>query len=159
MLIRAWRLLTIMLVTLSMAPALAHLLEMPSKMSYDGTLWLMLLQTLYTQFGIAGGAFEVGAVLTTAVLVLLVREREPAFAWTLAGAACMIAAHAAFWIWVYPVNSALVPLSPDDLPADWIRLRNQWEYTHAVRAILQIAALVALLVSILAETPLTRRIR
>jgi hypothetical protein len=40
-----------------------------------------------------------------------------------------------------------------EMPADWMRLRNQWEYTHAARAVLQIVALGALVFSILVEIP------
>lgn len=163
MLLRTWRLLTIMLTALSLAPALGHLLELPAKMSYDGTLWLTVSQTLYASFGTFGAAFEVGAVLTSVVLAILVRHRRPAFAWTLLGALCLVATHAAFWIFLAPVNAAIAALTPETLPADWMSLRTQWEYTHAARAVLQIIALGALVFSLLVEIPsdasrnLTRR--
>jgi hypothetical protein len=51
------------------------------------------------------------------------------------------------------VNAALVPLSPDTLPADWPALRDHWEYGHAVRALLQVVALGALVLSILTLSP------
>jgi len=153
MLIRTWRWLTIMLTALSLVPALAHLLEMPAKMTYDGTLWLRLQQSLYGAFGTFGGAFEVGAVITTIVLVILVRDRPPAFGWTLLGAACVVAAHVAFWIWLAPVNATIAATAPGTLPADWTGLRSQWEYTHAARAVLQIIALGALVFSVVGETP------
>ena len=147
-----WRLLTIMLVALSMGTALCHLLEMPAKLRYEGPTWLMLLQTLYPPgFGSIGAAFEVGAVLATLVLAFLVRHRRPAFAWTLVGAVCVAAAHAAFWLWVAPVNETMVPLTPESLPANWTSLRNQWEYTHAGRALLQILGLAFLAYSVLIE--------
>ena len=38
MLIKIWRLLTIMLVALSLGPAMGHLLELPAKMIYAGAL-------------------------------------------------------------------------------------------------------------------------
>lgn len=153
MLVRAWRWLTIMLTALSLAPALAHLLEMPAKMTYDGPLWLKVQQTLYGAFGTFGGAFEVGALVTAVVLMILVRDRRPAFGWTLVGAVCVVAAHAAFWIWLAPVNATIAAATTGTLPADWMGLRNQWEYTHAARAVLQILALGALTFSILVETP------
>ena len=31
---------------------------------------------------------------------------------------------------------------------DWIRLRNQWEYSHIVRAVLSMFALIALVVAV-----------
>lgn len=153
MLVRTWRWLTIMLTALSLVPALAHLLEMPAKMTYDGALWLRLQQTLYGAFGTFGAAFEVGAVVTAIVLVILVRDRRPAFGWTLLGAMCVVAAHVAFWIWLAPVNATIAATAPGTLPADWMGLRSRWEYTHAARAVLQIIALGALVFSVLVETP------
>jgi hypothetical protein len=153
MFLKVFRWVTIMFTALSMTPAVAHLLELPGKMTYTGALWLKLLQTLYTYFGKIGGLFEVGAVITSVILAILVRHRRPAFGWTLLAAACMVTAHLVYWILVNPVNRTMLPLTPETLPADWMRLRDLWEYAHAARAILQIVALGALVWSILAETP------
>jgi hypothetical protein len=152
--LRIWRWLTFMLIALGMSAAMAHLLEMPAKLEYDGALWLRLLQTLYPPaFGPVAGSLEAGGLLAVVVLAFLVRRRRPAWGWTLVAAVCMAVAHAAFWIWVSPVNAALLPLTPETLPPDWTRLRDQWEYTHAARALLQIVALGALAGSFLVETP------
>jgi hypothetical protein len=143
-----------MLTALSIGTALCHLLEMPAKITLDGALWLFLLQNLYPPaFGTAGAFFEVGAVITTVVLVLLVHRRRPAFGWTLPAALCMVAAHIIFWVWIAPVNAEMAPLPPETLAVNWMELRDQWEYSHAARAILQIIALGALLFSILVEIP------
>ena len=150
---KSLRFLTIMLTALSLSAAFAHLLELPAKLSYDGAQWLDLLQTLYPTYGKVSGVCEIGAVVAASVLVVVVRQHRTAFLWTLLAASCLIATHAIFWIWVAPVNAALVPLSPEPLPADWTRLRNQWEFAHATRAILQIVALAALVISILVELP------
>lgn len=147
------RFITIMLTALSLSAAFAHLLEMPAKLTYDGALWLNLLQTLYPTFGRVSGVCEIGAVVAALVLVAAIRDRRKAFRWTLLAAACLVVTHAIFWIWVAPVNAALVPLSPETLPTDWTHLRDQWEFGHAARAILQIVALAALVISILAELP------
>jgi len=154
MLLTTWRLATILLTALSMSVATCHLLEMPAKLELEGALWLVLLQRLYPPaFGPVGGAFEVAAVFTSVVLVVLVRRRRPAFGWTILAALCMLGAHAAFWAWVAPVNATLLPVTPDTLPAEWTRLRDQWETTHALRAVLQIVALGALAYSVLVEVP------
>ena len=152
MLVKNWRLLTIMLTALSLGPALGHLLELPAKMIYEGALWLTVSQTLYATFGTVGAAFEVGAVVATVVLAIMVRQRRPAFRWTIFGAVCVIVSHAAFWVLLAPVNATIAALTIDTLPANWVGLRNQWEYTHAARAVLQIIALGALVFSILVET-------
>jgi hypothetical protein len=154
MLLRFWRLVTILLIALSMAAAFCHLLEMPAKLKVDGAFWLKLLQTLYPPaFGTAGAAAEVGALVMVVVLVYLVRHRRPAFGLTILAAICMVAAHGAFWIWISPVNATMGPLTPDTLPTDWMQLRNHWEYTHAAREILQIASLLVVMFSTLIEIP------
>jgi hypothetical protein len=147
------RFLTIMLTALSLSAAFAHLLEMPAKLTYDGAMWLSLQQTLYPMFGRVSGFCEIGAVIASLVLVVAVRKRPKAFPWALIGALSLIVTHAIFWIWVAPVNAATAPLTPETLPADWTSLRTQWEFAHASRAVLQIIALGALVVSILAELP------
>jgi hypothetical protein len=153
MFLQLWRLLTILLTALSMSVAVCHLLEMPPKLGYDGATWLGLLQTLYPpMFGTLGGGFETGAMITSLVLVWLVRHRRPAFGWTLLGAVLLLAMHAVFWIWIVPVNATLLPLTPETLPPNWSALRNQWEYAHAARALMQLAALAALVWSVLGET-------
>jgi hypothetical protein len=158
MFLRIWRVLTIMLLALSMSAAVAHLLEMPAKLTLDGPTWLMLLQTLYPPlFGPLAGTAEAGAVFCVLVLALLVRRRHPAYGWTLLAAACMVATHVAFWVWVAPVNAAMMPATATTLPANWNHLRNQWEYTHAARAVLQLVALKALIWSIIVETPRSQR--
>src|SRR5690606_25657962 len=114
------RFLAIMLTALSMGTAYAHLLEMPAKLNYDGETWLQLLQTLYPPaFGTVGGASEIGAVIATIVLVLMIRKRRDAFRWSILAAACLIGSHAIYWIFIAPVNATLVPLTAETLPENW----------------------------------------
>lgn len=153
MLVRSWRMLTLVLTALSMSAAMCHLLELPAKIGMPGAEWVTLLQTLYPPaFGTVGAAFEVGAVLSALVLTVLVRER-PGFAWTAAAAAALVVMHAVFWVWIAPVNAILGAATPASLPENWAALRDQWEYSHATRALLQVAALACLLWSVLIETP------
>jgi hypothetical protein len=152
--LRTWRLATILLIAVSLGAALCHLLEMPAKLRFDAALWLRLLQTLYPPaFGPVGGVVEVSSVLAALVLMVLVRRRRPAFGWTAVAAACLVASHAAFWLLVAPVNAALLPVTPDTLPPGWESLRDQWELSHAARAVLQLLALGALVYSVLLEVP------
>jgi hypothetical protein len=157
MLLRTWRFLTIILVSLSMAMAFCHLLQLPPRMSYDSAQWVAT-QSLYQLFGTVGAFIEVSAVLLAAVLSLAVCRRRPAFRWTLFGAACLLVAHAAWWVFVAPVNAEISTWTPDAIPGDWTWWRSQWEYTHAARAILEILGLSALVLSVLVETP-THRLR
>jgi hypothetical protein len=47
MLIRNWRFVTILLVSLLLGLAFAHVLEWPAKMRYDAALYITLQKTLY----------------------------------------------------------------------------------------------------------------
>jgi len=38
------------------------------------------------------------------------------------------------------------------LPDDWLALRTQWEYSHAASAVLNLAALLAVILSVLRGT-------
>jgi len=157
MILRTWRFLTIILVSLSMAMAFCHLLQLPPRMSYDGAQWVTT-QGLYQLFGTVGAFIEVGALLSATVLLLAVYRRRPAFQWTLFGTVCLLAAHVAWWVFIAPVNAEIATWTPDTIPADWTWWRSQWEYTHAARAILEILGLSALVLSVLVETP-TQRLR
>lgn len=151
---KAWRFWTILLSTVSASAAIAHLLEMPAKLGYDGPTWLHLLQTLYPPaFGPVSGTCEIAAVVAAVILAILLGRRGERWGWVAFGAGCLVIAHTIFWCLVSPVNAALVPLSPDTLPPNWLRLRNQWEYSHATRAVLQLFALSSFVISILTEIP------
>ena len=65
----------------------------------------------------------------------------------------MLAAHAAYWVWLAPANATVATLTADTLPSNWTELRRQWEYTHAARAVLQLIALGTLVFSVLLEIP------
>ena len=99
-----------------------------------------------------GAAIEGGAWLTAVVLVFLVRKRRASFLFALGGAACVVAAHVMWWLFVFPVNNQMLHWTPQQLPADFSALRMQWEYAHGARAVLQILGLAALVLSILVET-------
>lgn len=155
MILRTWRFLTIILVSLSMAMAFCHLLQLPLRMSYDGAQWVTT-QSLYQLFGTVGALIEVGALLLATVLLLAVWRRRPAFQWTLFGTVCLFVAHGAWWMFIAPVNAEIATWTPDTIPADWTWRRSQWVYTHAARAILEILGLSALVLSVLVETPSQR---
>lgn len=54
-----------------------------------------------------------------------------------------------FWTFTFPANQATENWT--QLPENWEALRTQWEYSHAASAALNLAALVAVFVSVLAR--------
>ena len=138
-------LVAILATALSLGPALAHLMEMPAKLTLDREAYFVV-QDIYR------GWNRIAAVLAIqlgAYLAALWRwRRQPALRRPLVVALlALAAAQAVFWIWTFPANAAT-----DDwtrIPQDWQQLRAQWEWSHAAGALLQFTALAAVTVAAL----------
>jgi hypothetical protein len=146
------RFIAIMSTAVAMTTALAHVLELPAKIRYDQVEYVRLHRTLYWNFGRIGGAAEVLALLTSGGLAWWLKQRRPhAFPLTAAATVCLVAAHGAFWVYVAPANSTMRKWPIDSIPSNWTTWRDQWEFTHAVRAVLMTVALGALVDSVLRD--------
>jgi hypothetical protein len=150
--LQAGRFAAIMTTAVAMTAGAAHLMELPSKMRYEPSLYVMLHRTLYPNFGRVAGSAEALAVASTAALAWWCRIKRPrAFPLTAAAAGCLAAAHAIFWSVVNPVNIEMITWPLDAIPPDWTIARDRWEYGHAVRAVLVTSGLAALVASALTE--------
>lgn len=141
---------TLLLAALAIGAPLAHVLEMPVRRTYDPALYVTVTHTLYRYFGIVGAV--VLAVIWAAGLARSRTSPVSARRWAVAGAACLVLAHLLFWLLVNPVNEAFAAWTPANVPADWTRLRDQWEFTHAARCGLFLLGFGALLASGLGGT-------
>ncbi|MBD2207995.1 DUF1772 domain-containing protein [Calothrix sp. FACHB-1219] len=156
MFLRIWRLLTLILVALFTGLEFAHTLEFPAKMQYDGALYVTIQNSLYRYFGAPGpGAFiTVGAVLWAIALTVLVRKRQSAFWWTLAGTVCLLIPFPLiYFLRIEPVNAVIEQANTGSLPSNWQQLRNQWEYAHATNFGLSLAGLSTIVISVLDDSP------
>lgn len=156
MFLKTWRLITLILVALFMGLEFAHALELPAKMQYDGVLYVTIQNSLYRYFGTPGpGALiTVGAVLSAIALTVLVRNRRPAFWWTLASTLCLtIAFPLIYFLRIEPVNVVIEQANASSVPTDWEQLRNQWEYAHSTNFVCSLAGFSALLLSVLVDAP------
>jgi hypothetical protein len=149
-----WRLLTLLLVALSMALSFCHLMEMPVRLSWEPALWMQTTNFggLYYLFGRIGAVIDVSAILAAAALVFFTRRRRPSFQLTIAGALLMAAGLAVWFGFVAPMNAIMAGWTAGTVPPDFAAVRDQWEYSHATIAVIKIAGLAALLLSVLVET-------
>ncbi len=159
---------TVFLVAVAMALALAHALELPGKLRLDRDTYLAV-QTIYYPGFTFGGFGEGLGIIATLVLLLLTPTGTTAFWWTLAGFVALLAMHAIYWIVTHPVNKfwlkdqqlcgtgdrffSFGPMnqsrpSNDDSTDMWKWARDRWEYSHVLRAVLAVIALLALLVAV-----------
>ncbi len=157
---------TTFLVSVAFGLALAHALEMPGKMRLDEETYLAV-QTIYYPGFTIGGASEPLAIVAILVLLLLVPVGTPAFWLTVTAMVTLSAMQSLFWVITQPVNRYWLrsqqlkglgakffsvdakrrPTEGEDDSRDWKEMRDRWEYSHLVRAILSGIALVALLVA------------
>jgi hypothetical protein len=156
MLVKSWRFITIILSALVTGMALCHALELPAKMQYSASQYIAIQNSLYAAFGPPNiGAFiEFAAPLAAIALAIFVRKRHPALQLTLVAIALMLLAFPIiFFAFTEPANRVIRSATPESIPANWQQLRNQWEYSHLARFFCHLAALSALVLSVLVETP------
>jgi hypothetical protein len=157
------------LVSIAMALAVAHALEFPGKMRLDKQTYLAVQPIYYPGFTIGAGIGEGGGIGPTLILLLLTPSQRPSsFGWTLAAFVALLLMHASYWVFTHPLNKfwlkgqALAGFSggfirfdpmkretPDVSRADdWERIRDRWEYSHIVRAVLAGISLVLLVIAV-----------
>lgn len=141
---------------IAMTAPIAHVLEMPSKLTQDGPLWLGIQQTLYRGWGPVFAPVEIAALLTSLALVFLRRRSGRPIARTVAAAAAYVLMLAVFFVFNDPVNAALSAWTPDTMPADWPDYRLRWEVGHTITAILAVFAFVNLLAAWIADRQIHR---
>ena len=135
-------------------------------MKFDQQLWVRVavFENVYKLFGTVGAAFEITAVLTAIMMTFLVRvgvasqneNRGATFYWIMGGAIFLLLALVSWIVFVAPMNAEFARWLTKPIPVDWTRYRNQWEYAHAVNAVIKIMGLSSIAVSVLVEMPKTR---
>jgi hypothetical protein len=140
-----FRFLSLFFAALAFAPAMAHLLELPNKIHLSREDYLTV-QQIYRGWALLG-VVVAGALLSTLILTIMVRREPKAFALSLLALLCLVATQVVFWIFTYPANRQTNNWAI--LPVNWLELRNQWEYSHATGAGLNLFALIALILSVL----------
>lgn len=137
--------LSLLFAALALAPAMAHVLELPNKMPLSQDAYLTV-QQIYRGWALLGFVVA-GALLSTLVLTITVRKERKAFLFAVIAWLCIAGTQVVFWTYTYPTNQATHNWTM--LPANWVELRRQWEYSHATSAVLNFVALVMLIVSVL----------
>ncbi len=134
------RFCSLLFAALALAPALAHLLELPNKIGLSREEYLTV-QQIYRGWALLG-VVVFGALFSTLALTLLSRGRPGEFVPALIAFLCIAGTQAVFWTFTFPTNQETVNWTV--LPGHWAALRSQWEYSHAASAVLNLIALVAL---------------
>jgi amino acid permease len=137
--------LAIMLTAIAMGAGLAHLFELPNKINISAADYLTV-QRNYDNWWIVGLSVPL-AFLSVLGLAISLRGTGTPFTLVLIALVLLAGEMVAFWGFTAPVNRATENWTM--LPSNWEELRDQWEYSHAVRAILYVLALGTLVMSVL----------
>ena len=156
----AFEVATVLIVAVAMAQSLAHVLEYPGKMRLSKEEYLAVQPIYYPGFTIGGAAEPLGILALGALLFL---DTGVSQLWlTLGALATLAASHVTYWLLTHPVNNFWLrdtrlkgagksffgsdPLergrAQDD--AVWTELRDRWERSHVLRAMLSFASLAML---------------
>lgn len=132
---------------LALAPSLAHLLELPNKIYLSAEDYLTV-QQIYRGWMLLGIVWA-GALISNLALTVMVRKQPKVFILNSIAFLCIVAMNVVFFEFTYPANRQTNNWTM--LPANWLELRNQWEYSHAISAVLALIALISLILSVLAR--------
>ncbi len=139
------QLLALVFTTLALVPAMAHVLELPNKLPMSREEYLTV-QRLYRGWNRAG-YIVIAALVTTLLLALFAddRGRGPA----LLAFCAILGTQIVFWQYTFPVNR--ITQNWTLAPENWRRLRDRWEISHAVSAVLNFLAVVSVAAALLVE--------
>ncbi len=125
---------------------MAHVLELPNKLALDAELWLAVQQHLYRGWGpFVGAPTELGALLTSLLVVYLRRRSRAVLAATVLASVGYAGMLAGFFLLNRPVNAAVALWTATTMPPDWMAYRARWEAGHAIAAALALASLALLI--------------
>ena len=137
--------LSLMLTAIGMSLALAHFFELPNKIEISAAHYL-IVQRNYDNWATIGLVVP-AAFLSVVALTIALRGTGAPFSLALIALILLVGELVVFWGFIFPVNQATENWTM--LPDNWQALRTQWEYSHAVRAILYVLAVGALVMSVL----------
>lgn len=159
------QILSAILIAVAMAMALAHALELPGKMRLTKEAYFATQPIYYPGFTIGGGVGEFGGLIATLILLFFTPWGSAEFWLTVVALLGLVGMQAVYWLLTHPVNQFWLEgenlsgfsagffsfganQSHKTHPADWTDLRNQWEYSHMIRAGFALMSLVAIIIAI-----------
>jgi xanthine/uracil permease len=146
--VRIFLFLSMLFTALAMAAGLAHLFELPNKLKLSAEDY-RVVQQIYRGWSLLG-IVVFGSLISILALAIVLRKRRTLFPLAVAAFSCMVAAQAVFWTFTFPVNVQTENWTV--LPANWVQLRNRWEYSHAAGAAFDLAALITLILVALVQS-------
>jgi hypothetical protein len=153
MLVKTTRFVSLFCAALALGLTLTHDLEIPGKQQLSGPDWLVVQHTFYGGFAIVGGLAQIIGLISTGILLFLLRRRRAAFVLTLIAALSFAGMLALFAFGNNPLNQQIATWTPESLPVNWHEIRDAWDRFHAASSAFAMLAFTTLLIALLRERP------
>jgi hypothetical protein len=153
MLVKTTRFVSLFCAALTLGLTLTHDLEIPGKQQLSGPEWLVVQHTFYGGFAIVGGLAQIVGLISTGILLFLLRRRRTVSVLTLIATLSFAGMLALFAFGNNPLNQQIATWTPQSLPANWHEIRDAWDRFHAASSVFAALAFTALLMALLRETP------
>lgn len=147
MAVSLFRGLAIPCVFIAILPAGAHLLEAPNKLRLDQADYFTV-QQIYAGWALFGIVLFAAIASTLGYVIALHQSGRP-YLYALLALLLILLNLGLFFLFTFPTNRATSNWTV--APADWDALRMQWEYSHAVNALVIFAAFFCLLIAALRD--------
>jgi hypothetical protein len=134
--LKSLNVVAIILTGLALVPGGAHLFALPNKIGLDTDAYF-IAQGIYRGWALLGIVLF-GALIADGALAVALRGRGAAFVLAVLATVAVALTLVIFFRWTYPANVATANWTV--VPADWRELRTQWEYSHAVNALITFCA-------------------
>ncbi len=152
------KIFTVIMVAITMSLPLAHALEWPGKLRLSRENYLAVQPIYYPGFTYGGIAEPLSLLLVLSLLVFAPSDTRE-FWLTFGAFVALLAMHATYWLLTHPVNNFWLEgfrlkgfgrrffaigtsKRSDANRPDWMWLRDRWEVSHAIRALLGLISLV-----------------
>ena len=142
------RFITVIFAVITLGALLAHLFELPRKMLLAKQDY-QLVQGIYSGWAWLG-IFEIGTILLALLWTISERKKKTVFPYLLTASIIFVVSLAIFFIFTFPANQATTNWT--HLSPDWKTLRRNWEYSHGIRAVLNLIGFAFLIVGLMKKS-------
>jgi hypothetical protein len=143
--VRTVQFFAIIVGALALIPSGAHLAALLNKIDLPQADYFTV-QAIYHRWAFLGLLWPV-AIIMNVSLAILVRSQRGSFRVASLAALCFGVMLAIFFVWTQPANQATQNWTM--APGNWETLRYQWEYSHAVNAMIVFIAFCFTTLSVL----------
>jgi cobalamin synthase len=141
MIIKVTQFFALLTTALAFVPSAVHVAAMWNKIRMSQTDYF-IAQGIYSGWSVLGVLWLLALLANTALASVSRSQAQPVGAAVSVGLMFVI-----FFIWTLPANQATANWT--SIPSDWQVLRQQWEYSHAVNALICLAAFCLTCLSVL----------